>query len=98
MESTKGEGTLREIAGDVQETAGELLGNAGAQLSETAKELRGKAQQLYADFAEVVRDATVERPFQALAIAAGVGFILGALRAANRSGPDSVRGARRDRE
>ncbi|MFM0204097.1 CsbD family protein [Paraburkholderia fungorum] len=98
MESTKGEGTLREIAGDVQQAAGDLLGNAGAQVSGTAKELTGKAQQLYADFAEVVRESTVERPFAALAIAAGVGFILGALHAANRSGPDNDRGDRRDRE
>ncbi|MFL9904421.1 CsbD family protein [Paraburkholderia fungorum] len=98
MESTKGEGTLREIAGDVQQAAGDLLGNAGAQVSGTAKELSGKAQQLYADFAEVVRESTVERPFAALAIAAGVGFILGTLRAANRSGTDNDRGDRRDRE
>jgi uncharacterized protein YjbJ (UPF0337 family) len=98
MESTKGEGTLREIAGDVQQAAGDLLGNAGAQVSGTAKELSGKAQQLYADFADVVRESTVARPFAALAIAAGVGFILGALRAPNRSGPDYDRSDSRDRE
>jgi len=74
METTKAEGTLREVAGDVRQTAGDLLGNAGAQVSGTAKELSGKAQQLYADFVDVVRESTVERPFAALAIAAGVGF------------------------
>ena len=74
METTKAEGTLREVAGDVQQAAGDLLGSAGAQVSGTAKELSGKAQQLYADFVDVVRESTVERPFAALAIAAGVGF------------------------
>ncbi|MFL9922120.1 CsbD family protein [Paraburkholderia fungorum] len=98
METTKAEGTLRENAGDVQQAAGDLLGSAGAQVSGTAKELSGKAQQLYADFADVVRESTVERPFAALAIAAGVGFILGALRAAGRSRPDHGRSDSRDRE
>ncbi|KAE8753539.1 MULTISPECIES: CsbD family protein [Paraburkholderia] len=98
METTKGEGTLREVAGDVQQAAGNLLDNAGAQFSGTAKELGGKAQQLYADFADVVRESTVERPLAALAIAAGVGFILGALHAANRTRPDNVRSDWRDRE
>jgi uncharacterized protein YjbJ (UPF0337 family) len=98
METTNGEGTAREAAGDVQQAAGELLADAGAKVSGTAKELSGKAQQLYADFADVVRESTVERPFAALAIAAGAGFILGALRAANRARRDDVRGDWRDRE
>jgi uncharacterized protein YjbJ (UPF0337 family) len=98
METTKGEGTLREMAGDVQQAAGNLLGDASAQVSGTAKELSGKAQQLYADFTDVVRESTVERPFATLAIAAGVGFVLGALRAANRSRPDDVRDNWRDRK
>ncbi|TDY23053.1 hypothetical protein B0G81_3381 [Paraburkholderia sp. BL6665CI2N2] len=98
METTNGEGTEEEVAGDVQPAAGDLLGNVGAQVSETASELSGKAQQLYADFVDVVRESTVERPLAALAIAAGVGFVLGALRAANRSTPDNSRSDWRDRE
>jgi ElaB/YqjD/DUF883 family membrane-anchored ribosome-binding protein len=46
-----------------------------------------KAQQLYTDFMGILRESTVERPFAALAIAAGVGFLLGLLRAANRPRP-----------
>jgi uncharacterized protein YjbJ (UPF0337 family) len=98
METTKGEGSLREAAGNVQQAAGELLGDASAQVSGKAKELSGKAQQLYADLADVVRESTVERPFAALAIAAGVGFILGALRATNRARPDNSRDEWRDRD
>ncbi|WP_233849610.1 CsbD family protein [Paraburkholderia sp. HD33-4] len=96
METTKEEGPLREMAGNVQQAAGDLLGDVGAQVSGTAKELSGKAQQLYADFADVVRESTVERPFAALAIAAGVGFVLGALHAATRSRPNDIRHDWRD--
>jgi uncharacterized protein YjbJ (UPF0337 family) len=92
MDTTKSEATLREVAGDVQQAAGELLDDVGAQVSGTAKVLSGKAQRLYADFADVMRESTVARPLAALAIAAGVGFILGALHAATRSRPDNVRG------
>ncbi|MFM0246185.1 CsbD family protein [Paraburkholderia sediminicola] len=92
METTKSEATLREVTGDVQQAAGELLDDVGAQVSGTAKVLGGKAQRLYADFAELARESTVERPLAALAIAAGVGFVLGALHAAYRSRPDNVRG------
>lgn len=98
METTKGEGALREAVGDVQQAAGDLLGDAGAQVSGKAKELSGKAQQLYTDLADVIRESTLERPFAALAIAAGVGFILGALRATNRARPDNGRSDWRDRE
>lgn len=98
METTKGEGALREVVGDVQQAAGNVIGDATLQASGAAKELSGKAQQLYADLAEVVRDSTKERPFAALAIAAGVGFVLGALHAGNRFRPDSVRGDWRDRD
>lgn len=98
METTKGEGALREIAGDVQQAAGSALRVASMQARGTAQELSGKAQKLYADFADVVRESTVERPFAALTIAAGVGFILGALRAANRSSPDRARREWEDRD
>lgn len=98
METTKTEGMLREAVGEVQRASGELLGDAGAQVSGTAKELYGRAQQLYADFADVVRESTAQRPFAALAIAAGMGFVLGALRAANRRRPDDGRSDWRDRD
>jgi ElaB/YqjD/DUF883 family membrane-anchored ribosome-binding protein len=92
MEPTKQEGAAAEVAGEAQEAGKELLNTASAQIGATAKDLSSKAQQLYADFAEVVRESTVERPFAALAIAVGVGFILGALHGANRPAPDNDRG------
>ncbi|RFU48936.1 CsbD family protein [Paraburkholderia sp. DHOC27] len=91
METPDGDETLREDAANVKQAADDLLGDATAQVSEKAKELSGKAQQLYTDFADVLRVSTVERPFSALAIAAGVGFILGALHATSRRQPDYSR-------
>jgi ElaB/YqjD/DUF883 family membrane-anchored ribosome-binding protein len=91
MDTTGEEGALPEVAGDVQQTAGNLPGDTSAHVSGTAKELSRNAQQLYADCAELIRASAVERPFSALAIAAGVGFILGALHAASRRQPNYVR-------
>nr|WKF60849.1 hypothetical protein HUO10_005371 [Paraburkholderia busanensis] len=87
METTKAEGTLQEAVGGAQRAAGDLLGDAATQISGSARELGGKAQQLYADFAEVVRESTSERPFAALAIAAAAGFVLGAIHASTRARP-----------
>jgi ElaB/YqjD/DUF883 family membrane-anchored ribosome-binding protein len=97
METTKVEEPQQARAGDVPQPASDLGGDVSTQVSGTAKELSGKAQQLYADFTDVVRESTVERPFAALAIAAGVGFVLGALHATTRSRPGDVRHDRRDR-
>lgn len=91
METTKVEGSLSEATSKVQEAAGDLLENAGTQISAKTRELGNKTQQLYTDFAGIVRESTVERPFAALAIAAGVGFLLGMLRTANRRRPDDSR-------
>ncbi|SAL01779.1 CsbD family protein [Caballeronia pedi] len=90
MDSNKAEGNVKEIAGKVQDAAGELLGDTGTQAVGKARELGGKAQQLYADTTEVVRNKTVDSPLSALAVAAGLGFLLGAIWAtANATPPRS---------
>lgn len=88
MDTTGEEGALPEIAGDVKQAAGNLPGDPGTHIGGTAKELSRNSQQLYADCTELIRASVVERPFSALAIAAGVGFILGALHATSRRQPD----------
>jgi uncharacterized protein YjbJ (UPF0337 family) len=87
MDANKGEGVVKEIAGKVQDAAGGLMGDAGTQAAGKARELGGKAQQLYADTADIVRDKTVDSPFTALGIAAGIGFLLGAIWSAADSAP-----------
>jgi len=88
METPNADDTLREDASDWKQAAGQLGDDASAQLGGKAKELTGKAQQLSSDFANVLRASAVERPFSALAIAASVGFILGALHATTRRRSD----------
>ncbi|WP_250487806.1 ATP-binding cassette domain-containing protein [Caballeronia sp. GaOx3] len=62
-----------------------------------AIKLGGKAQQLYADTTEIVRNKTVDSPLSTLAVAAGLGFVLGAIWATanatpSRSYPKRYRG------
>jgi ElaB/YqjD/DUF883 family membrane-anchored ribosome-binding protein len=95
MESTNGDDAVKQAAAGAQQAAGDLLAAAEAKAGATAKELGDRAQQLYGDFVNVVRESTLERPFSALAIAAGVGFMLGALHAANRSRPVYIRDGER---
>jgi uncharacterized protein YjbJ (UPF0337 family) len=98
METTKTnktEGTLREAAGTVQETIGSLVVDASAQIAGTAKELRGKARQLYSDAASLARDTMTTNPLGALAGAAAVGFLLGALWSFNRGDSDGYDTRRR---
>ncbi|SAK70201.1 CsbD family protein [Caballeronia glebae] len=80
-------GTVQDAAGKVQDAAGELLAKTGTQAVGKARELGGKAQQLYADTTEIVRDKTVDSPLTALAVAAGLGFLLGAIWATANSAP-----------
>jgi ElaB/YqjD/DUF883 family membrane-anchored ribosome-binding protein len=98
MESKDGDDAAKHAASDVQQVAGDVLAAAEAKAGATAIELGDRAQQLYGDFVNVVRESTLERPFSALAIAAGVGFILGALHAANHSRPVYTRDGERTRD
>lgn len=87
MDSNTAEGNVKEIAGKVQDAAGDLLDKTSTQAVGKARELGGKAQQLYADTTEIVRDKTVDSPLTALAVAAGLGFLLGAIWATANSTP-----------
>jgi uncharacterized protein YjbJ (UPF0337 family) len=75
----KAEGVVQEISGKVQNAAGAVFGDAGTQAAEKARELGGKAQQLYGNATDVVRNKATDSPLTALGIAAGLGFLLGAI-------------------
>jgi|GEM_PF-364969 len=87
MDSDKVEGKVTEIAGKLQNAAGDLLDETGAQAVGRARELGDKAQQLYADTTEILRNKTLDSPFTALAVSAGLGFLLGAIWATATSTP-----------
>lgn len=85
MDSNRVEGTLREAAGRVQDAAGGLLGDGDTQLRGKLRQAAGQAQNTFGQVSDGARSLTSEQPIAALAIAAGVGFLLGALLLGRRS-------------
>ena len=75
----KAEGTLQNIAGHVQDAVGGATGDTSIQAEGKARQLAGKAQQTYGDVLNQVRESAVTNPVGTIAIAAGAGFVLGAL-------------------
>lgn len=85
MDTDTAEGTLKEVAGKVQDAVCGVVGDATTQMSGKARELSGKAQQLCADTTSLVRDRTAESPLAVLGIVAVVSFIAGVIWANTRS-------------
>ena len=75
----KAEGTLQNIAGHVQDAVGGATGDTSVQAEGKARQLAGKAQQTYGDVLNQVRESAVTNPVGTIAVAAGAGFLLGAL-------------------
>lgn len=88
METTKAEETIRDAGGNVQDVAGDTMCGSSTDLAGKAKELCGKAQQLCADTTNTARATLATNPFTALAVAAAVGFMLGAIWSRNPAKPD----------
>ena len=77
MENTF-EGGVNRVAGRVQDTVGAATGDSGLQAEGKVRQATGKIQQSYGDVIESVRSQAADNPLVAVAIAAGVGFVLGA--------------------
>ena len=77
MENTL-DGGVNRVAGRVQDTVGAATGDAGLQVEGKVRQAAGKIQQGYGDVLESVRSQAESNPLLAVAIAAGVGFVLGA--------------------
>jgi uncharacterized protein YjbJ (UPF0337 family) len=86
MDENRVEGTARNIGGKLQDAASGLLGDTGTQARGKFNQAAGKLQDQYGNvidsanqgagqMADIVRD----QPIAAVLIAAGVGFLLGAL-------------------
>ncbi|WP_419730111.1 CsbD family protein [Lichenicola sp.] len=73
------EGAAKDTVGKVQDGMGGLLGDTAQQAAGKAKQFAGQAQGYYGDTLDSVRDVTSDQPLVAIAVATGVGFILGAL-------------------
>ena len=79
MDSNKVEGAAKEFVGRLQDGAGGLLGDTATQARGKVNQATGQAQQAYGDVLETVRDLAADQPLVAVAAAAGVGFVLGAI-------------------
>ena len=79
MDENRVEGTIRDATGKVEEAASNLTGDARTQARGRAHQVAGQAQDLYGQAIDEVQEFAREQPFVALLIAAGVGFLLGAI-------------------
>ena len=88
MDENRVEGTVRKVAGKVQEGVGRVTGDAKMQAQGMANEIRGSAQDLYGQAQEnaselvrslgdVVGKFIKEQPYTATLIALGIGWLLG---------------------
>jgi uncharacterized protein YjbJ (UPF0337 family) len=77
MDENKVEGAFRQATGRVQDAAGGLAGDAATQARGKVNEIAGSAQRNMGEVIDTVRNATVEQPLIALAVAGGVGYLLG---------------------
>lgn len=73
------QGTVNEIAGKVQGAFGRATDDTATHLEGQARETLGKAQQVYGDALDHVRESAVKNPLGTIAVAAGVGLVVGLL-------------------
>jgi uncharacterized protein YjbJ (UPF0337 family) len=73
------EGTIRDLGGKVQDAVGGLTGDTETQAKGKLNQAAGKAQKTFGAAADEVRESVSSQPLTALAIVAGISFILGAV-------------------
>ncbi|MCQ4160671.1 CsbD family protein [Roseomonas sp. GC11] len=76
MDENRITGAARETAGRVEEAAGAVAGDAGQRARGAYHQAQGQAENAVGQLCDHVR----EQPLTSLAIAAGIGYILGRLR------------------
>lgn len=79
MDRNEIEGTVNKATGRVQDAVGGLTGDAATQVRGKVNQAAGEVQRTYGEAVDSVRDMTRNEPLLALAIAGGIGFVLGAL-------------------
>src|ERR1700731_5130767 len=75
------EGTARDIGGKVQDAVGGLTGYTATQMKGKLNQAAGQAQKTFGAAAEELRENVTQQPLTALALAAGVAFLVGFLAA-----------------
>lgn len=79
MDENRVEGTIRDATAKVEEAAGNLTGDARTQARGRARQVAGQAQDVYGQAVDEVQEFARDQPIVALLLAAGVGFLLGAI-------------------
>ena len=86
MDENTAEGTITEGVGKLKDAAGGLTGDVGLQGEGKFDQLSGKTQRQFGDTMDEAQDQLEgvtslirDRPFTAVGIAAGIGFLLGLL-------------------
>lgn len=86
IDETRAEGAVNTTTGKLQDAIGALKGDLKMQAEGKIRQVRGAAQQAYGKVSEqavVTRSQADEfirtRPYESVAIAAGVGLLLGLL-------------------
>jgi uncharacterized protein YjbJ (UPF0337 family) len=79
VDTNRIEGAAKDTVGKLQDGMGGLLGDSATQAKGKVKQVTGQAQGYYGDTLDSVRDATSDQPLIAIAVATGIGFVLGAL-------------------
>ena len=77
MNTDQVEGTVRNVAGKIEDAAGVLSGDAGQQLKGKARQVAGAAQARGGDLLDSARELAADKPIGTVLIAAGVAFVLG---------------------
>jgi len=72
-------GGLKEAVGRMQDAAGGLFGDTRTQLNGKMREVAGQAESAYGDAMENLESAILQNPLPAVAVAIGVGFLVGFL-------------------
>ena len=79
MDKNEVEGTIRNVAGKIEDAAGVLGGDTEHQIKGKARQVAGSAQAKAGEVLDDVRDFAAQKPVGTVLIAAGVAFVLGML-------------------
>ena len=79
VDENRVEGTIKNVAGKVQETAGGVFGDNETEARGQANQFAGDVQSSYGEALDTVRDLAADRPMSTIAAAAGVGLLVGLL-------------------
>jgi uncharacterized protein YjbJ (UPF0337 family) len=84
MDEHRVAGTAKNVGGKIEEGFGRVAGDMKSQVQGQAKQVQGAAEDLYGqakdaagELTDVVRNSIETRPYTAVAVALGLGWLLG---------------------